>query len=62
MALQLLGVVKEGFLVSANNNAEKVRELFHEVNVTRIIVQDEEEKVSLEISATVGGIRAMLVL
>jgi CBS domain-containing protein len=54
-------VVREEFAVSADNLIEKVRELLHEGNVTRIIVKDEKDKVLLEIPATVGVIGAVLV-
>ena len=54
-------VVREEFAVSADNLIEKVKELLHEGNVTRIIVKDEKGKVMLEIPATVGVIGAFLV-
>ncbi len=53
-------VVKEEISVSADNLIEKVKELLHEGNVTRIIVKDEKGKVMLEIPATVGVIGAVL--
>ena len=53
-------VVKEEFSVSADNLIEKVKELLHEGNVTRIIVKDEKGKVMLEIPATVGVIGVVL--
>ena len=49
-------IVKEEFSVSADNLIEKVKELLHEGNVTRIIVKDEKGSVLLEIPATVGVI------
>ena len=54
------GVVKEEFSVSADNLIEKVKELLHEGNVTRIIVKDERGKVLLEIPATIGIIGVVL--
>jgi len=54
-------VVKEEFTVSADDLIERVKELLHEGNVTRIIVKDEKGKVLLEIPATVGVIGAVLV-
>ena len=54
-------VVKEEFSVSADDLIEKVKELLHEGNVTRIIVEDEKGKVLLEIPAAVGVIGAVLV-
>jgi len=53
-------VVKEEFLVSADNLIEKVKELLHEGNVTRIIVKDEKGRNLLEIPATVGVIGVVL--
>jgi hypothetical protein len=53
-------VVKEEFSVSANNLIEKVKELLHEGNVTRIIIKDEKGIVLLEMPATVGVIGVVL--
>ena len=53
-------VVREEFSVSADNLIEKVKELLHEGNVTRIIVKDEKGKVLLEIPATIGVIGVVL--
>lgn len=53
-------VVKEEFTVSSDNLIEKVKELLHEGNVTRIIIKDEKGKVLLEIPATVGVIGVVL--
>jgi len=53
-------VVKEEFSISSNNLIEKVKELLHEGNVTRIIVKDDAGKVLIEIPATVGVIGAVL--
>lgn len=49
-------IVTEEFTVSADNLIEKVKQLLHEGNVTRMIVKDEKEKILLEIPATVGVI------
>ena len=46
--------------VTSENLIERVKELLHEGNVTRIVVKDEEEKVLLEIPATVGVIGVVL--
>jgi len=54
-------IVKEEFSVSADNLIEKVKELLHEGNVTRIIVKDEKGSVLLEIPATVGVIGVVFV-
>jgi len=53
-------VVKEEFTVSANNLIERIKELLHEGNVTRIIVKDETGKAMLEIPSTVGVIGVVL--
>jgi repressor of nif and glnA expression len=53
-------VVREEFSVSADNLIERVKELLHEGNVTRIIVKDEAGKVVLEIPATVGVVGVVL--
>jgi len=51
---------REEFSVSASNLVDRVRELLHEGNVTRIIVKDEKGKPLLEIPATVGVIGTVL--
>jgi hypothetical protein len=53
-------VIREEFSVSASNLVDRVRELLHEGNVTRIIVKDEKGKPLLEIPATVGVIGTVL--
>jgi hypothetical protein len=53
-------VVKEEFTVSSSDLIEKVRQLLHEGNVTRIIVKDEKDRTLLEIPATIGLIGALL--
>jgi len=53
-------VVREEFTVSADNLIERVKELLHEGNVTRIIIKDEKGRVLLEIPATVGVLGAVL--
>lgn len=53
-------VIREEFTVSADNLIEKVKQLLHEGNVTRVIVKDDAGKVLLEIPATVGVIGAVL--
>jgi len=53
-------VTKEEFTVSASNLVDRVRELLHEGNVTRIIVKDDKGKTLLEIPATVGVIGTVL--
>jgi len=53
--------VREEFSVSADNLIQRVKELIHEGNVTRIIVKDEKGRILLEMPATVGVIGAILV-
>jgi hypothetical protein len=53
-------VTREEFSVSSSNLVDRVRELLHEGNVTRIIVKDDKERVLLEIPATVGVIGTVL--
>jgi hypothetical protein len=50
----LAKVTREEFNVSGSNLVDRVNELLHEGNVTRIIVKDEKGKQLLEIPATVG--------
>ena len=44
----------EEYTVSGSNLVDRVRELLHEGNVTRVIVKDEAGKTLLEIPATLG--------
>jgi hypothetical protein len=53
-------VTREEFTISAGNLVDRVRELLHEGNVTRIIVKDEKGVTLLEIPATVGVIGTVL--
>ncbi len=45
---------REEYTVSGSNLVDRVRELLHEGNVTRVIVKNDEGKNLLEIPATVG--------
>lgn len=47
-------ISREEYTVSSNNLVDRVRELLHEGNVTRIIVKDNTDKTLVEIPATVG--------
>ena len=49
-------VTREEYTVSSSNLVDRIKELLHEGNVTRIIVKDEKGKKLLEIPATVGVI------
>jgi len=51
----------EEISVLADNLIERVKELLHEGNVTRIIVKDEKGTVLFEMPATVGVIGVVLV-
>jgi CBS domain-containing protein len=53
-------ITSEEFTVSADNLVDRVRELLHEGNVTRIIIKDAKGKVLLEIPATVGVVGVVL--
>jgi hypothetical protein len=53
-------IYREEFSVSASNLVDRVKELLHEGNVTRIIVKDDKGKTLLEIPATVGVIGTVL--
>jgi len=53
-------VTREEFTVSSDDLIEKVKQLLHEGNVTRIIVKNEKGRVLLEIPATVGVIGVLL--
>jgi ribosomal protein L40E len=50
----------EEFSVSSDNLIEKVKELIHEGNITRIVVKDEKGKTLLEIPATIGLVGVIL--
>ena len=54
-------MTREEFTVSSDNLIEKVKQLLHEGNVTRIIVKDQKGRVMLEIPATIGVIGVLLV-
>jgi hypothetical protein len=49
-------VTTEEFNVSGKDLVDRIRELLHEGNVTRVIVKDDAGKTLLEIPATVGVI------
>jgi hypothetical protein len=53
-------VVREEYSVSGSNLVDRVRELLHEGNVTRVIVKDDKGKTLLEIPATVGVVGVVL--
>jgi hypothetical protein len=53
-------VTQEEYTVSASNLPDRVRELLHEGNVTRVIIKDEKGKTLLEIPATMGVIGAVI--
>ena len=50
----------EEYTISGNNLVDRVRELLHEGNVTRVIVKDEAGKTLLEIPATLGVVGAIV--
>jgi len=54
-------VTREEFTVSSKDLIEKVEQLLHEGNVTRIIIKNEKGKTLLEIPATIGVVGIVLV-
>jgi hypothetical protein len=56
-----IGTVEETFSVSSNDLVQKIKELVHEGNIRRIIIQNEEGKTLLEIPVTIGVIGIVLV-
>jgi uncharacterized membrane protein YvbJ len=53
-------VTREEFSVSGKDLGDKIQQLLHEGNVTRIIVKDMKGKVLLEIPVTLGVIGAVI--
>jgi uncharacterized membrane protein YvbJ len=53
-------VTREEYTVTGKKLVERVQELLHEGNVTRVIVKDDKGKALLEIPATVGVVGAVL--
>jgi hypothetical protein len=53
-------ITQEEFSVSSNTLVQRVKDLLHEGNVTRIIVKDEKGNLLLEIPATAGVIGAVI--
>jgi len=49
-------ITSEEYSVDSDDLIERVKELLHEGNVTRIIVKNEKNEVLLEIPATIGVI------
>ena len=54
-------ITTEEYSVNSDDLIERVKELLHEGNVTRIIVKNEKEETLLEIPATIGVIGVVLV-
>ena len=50
----------EEFSVSADDLIEKVKQLIHEGNITRILIKDERGRTLFEMPATVGVVGAIL--
>jgi hypothetical protein len=50
----------EQYTVTGSNLIDRVKELLHEGNVTRVIVKDDAGKTLLEIPATVGVVGVVL--
>ncbi|MDG6223842.1 MAG: DUF4342 domain-containing protein [Candidatus Bathyarchaeota archaeon] len=49
-------ITSEEYSVDSDNLIERVKELLHEGNVTRIIIKNEKGEILLEIPATIGVI------
>src|SRR4030042_325093 len=49
-------IIREEYTVTADNLVDRVKELLHEGNVTRIIIKDMKGKELLEVPATIGVI------
>ena len=53
-------VTTEEYTVAGSDLVDRVRDLLHEGNVTRVIIKDEASKVLLEIPATVGVVGVII--
>jgi acyl-CoA reductase-like NAD-dependent aldehyde dehydrogenase len=53
-------VQKEEFSVAADDLIQRVKELIHEGNITRIVVKDEKDRVLFEMPETVGVVGVIL--
>lgn len=53
-------ISREEFTVSADNLTDRVKQLLHEGNVTRVIIKDMSGRVLLEIPATIGVIGVVI--
>ena len=53
-------VRKEEFSVSADDLIQRVKELIHEGNITRIVVKDEKGRVLFEMPAMIGVVGVIL--
>ena len=53
-------ITREEYRVSGNTLVDRVKELLHEGNVTRVMVYDDTGKTLLEIPAAVGMVGAVL--
>ncbi len=53
-------ITREEYTVSGENLVDRVRELLHEGNVTRVIIKDAQGRILLEIPATVGVVGVVL--
>lgn len=51
---------REKFVVDSDSLVKKIKEILHEGNVTKIIVNDEKGKTLLEIPVTVGAVGILL--
>jgi uncharacterized membrane protein YvbJ len=56
----ILKTTSEEISVASENLIQRVKELLSEGNVTRIIIKNEEDKVLLEVPATIGVIGILI--
>ena len=57
---KLPSVAREEFTISTDNLAEKVKQLIHEGNVTRITIKGEKGETLLDLPLTVGVVGILL--
>ena len=53
-------ITREEYTVPSSSLVDRIRDLLHEGNVTRIIIKDEKGRTLLEIPATVGVIGTVI--
>ncbi len=51
---------KEEFVIDSDHLVEKIKEILHEGNVTKIIIKNEEDKLLMEIPVTIGVVGVLI--